>query len=405
MKKWMSALLCLALILTACAGCGEKKEAPSGIYYDLTGIDPDETVMTVSGNEIPARLYFYWLSYTASNMEYNLYNYYQYYGAYSNMFDEAGNLNWDGELTEGQTLRRYVKDSAEDTIHFYAALENMAGQYGVEVTEEDRADMQAAMDSMVEELGSQEAFQARLDQMGITQAVYERLASTSYLFQHLAELVQQEGSALYLEPSGYDQYAVYADHILLSTVDTATREPLSDEEIAAKRATAEDILAQLQASDDVEALFAQLADEHSEDPGRETNPTGYIYTPGTMVTEFEDAAAALAPGQISGIVESDYGYHIILRKNLWTGLEADQEQKQELAEQHLAGLIQAAMEEDEVVFSEKLDGIDAGEFYTAYTAAVDAMTADDAGDASSSANGDSGSSNSGGGAGGDNKAE
>ena len=42
-------------------------------------------------------------------------------------------------------------------------------------------------------------------------------------------------------------------------------------------------------------------------------PEGYTYTPGTMVPEFEDAAAALEDYAISDIVETSYGYHIIMR--------------------------------------------------------------------------------------------
>lgn len=52
---------------------------------------------------------------------------------------------------------------------------------------------------------------------------------------------------------------------------------------------------------------------NSEDTGLAANPDGYAFTTGEMVQEFEDATRALEPGQISGLVESSYGYHIILR--------------------------------------------------------------------------------------------
>ena len=57
MKKTICALLALAMILTF-AACGKSQEPPSGIFYDITGIAPDETVMEVDGNAVPAELYF-----------------------------------------------------------------------------------------------------------------------------------------------------------------------------------------------------------------------------------------------------------------------------------------------------------------------------------------------------------
>ena len=43
------------------------------------------------------------------------------------------------------------------------------------------------------------------------------------------------------------------------------------------------------------------------------NPDGYLFTYGKMVPEFEEASFALKVGETSGIVETDYGYHIITR--------------------------------------------------------------------------------------------
>jgi len=63
------------------------------------------------------------------------------------------------------------------------------------------------------------------------------------------------------------------------------------------------------------ADFAELAKKVSEDPGsaRQGGELPFV-SRGQLVKEFEDAAFALKEGEMSGIVESPYGYHIILMK-------------------------------------------------------------------------------------------
>ena len=367
MKKTICALLALTMLFL-CAGCGANQEEPSGVYYEITGIAPDETVVEVDGNAVPAELYFYWDTYNCSVIDSEILNAYAYYGAYEELVNGDGTINWDGELTEGVTVNQFAREQTEGAVKLYATVENMAKEYGVEMTAEDQAALEESRAAAVEELGGEEAFQNYLTEMGISEENFNRLASATYLLEGLTDLVLEEGSPLYLSPEDYNEYATYADHILLSTQDADTGETLSDEEIAEKRAIAEDLLAQLQEAEDVEALFSQLADEYSEDPGRATYPNGYIYAPGTMVTEFEDAASALEPGQVSGIVESDYGFHIILRKDLTQGLEDDPDQKRSLAGSHLDSLIQLAMDASEVTYSDKLDSMEPGTLYLSYTA-------------------------------------
>ena len=74
------------------------------------------------------------------------------------------------------------------------------------------------------------------------------------------------------------------------------------------RAKAEDVLRRIRAGED----FATLAKEFSTDPGSKDKggDLGW-FGHGQMIPEFEKAAFALQPGQVSDVVESQYGYHII----------------------------------------------------------------------------------------------
>lgn len=95
-----------------------------------------------------------------------------------------------------------------------------------------------------------------------------------------------------------------ASHILVKAAKDA---PAAEK--AAAKAKAEKLLAQLKQSP---ADFAKLAKEQSDDPGSaERGGDLDFFGRGMMVKPFEDAAYSLKQGETSGIVESDFGFHII----------------------------------------------------------------------------------------------
>jgi peptidyl-prolyl cis-trans isomerase D len=109
----------------------------------------------------------------------------------------------------------------------------------------------------------------------------------------------QENIKLYTQPEERR-----ASHILIKAEKSAT-----DAERKAARAKAEGLLAQVRKSP---ALFAELAKKNSEDPGSATNGGDLdFFTRGAMVPPFEAAVFTAKPGQISDIVETDFGFHII----------------------------------------------------------------------------------------------
>jgi parvulin-like peptidyl-prolyl isomerase len=92
-------------------------------------------------------------------------------------------------------------------------------------------------------------------------------------------------------------------HILIRVDESATEK---DKKAAKKKA--EGILKKIKSGAD----FAKLAAEVSEDPGSKQNGGELGFFPrGRMVKSFEDAAFALKTGEVSGLVKTRYGYHII----------------------------------------------------------------------------------------------
>ena len=95
-----------------------------------------------------------------------------------------------------------------------------------------------------------------------------------------------------------------AAHILISVAAKA-----SEAEKQAAKAKAERILKEVQKSPQ---KFAELARKYSEDPGSASHGGDLgFFGRGMMVKPFDDAVFKLKPGEISGLVKSDFGYHII----------------------------------------------------------------------------------------------
>ncbi|MCS7283396.1 MAG: peptidylprolyl isomerase [Anaerolineae bacterium] len=160
-------------------------------------------------------------------------------------------------------------------------LEQAAAGMGITVTEEE---IDAEIARLVADAGSQEEFSRRLERSGMTLQDLRAQLRADLIRNRVLERVRAT------VPSQAEQ--VHARHILVDTPELAQR-----------------ILAQLQSGAD----FAQLArlysqDESTRDAGGDLGwfPRGVLLAP-----EVEEAAFALQAGQISQVVRSAFGYHIV----------------------------------------------------------------------------------------------
>jgi len=318
------------------------------LFLATADIPGDFELLTVNGQPVSARMYLYWLAYSISEMEST---YLYYYGM---------PLDWSEELG----LAEYMMADALNATLMYTLIPEKAKELGYDLTADQIAEFDAYTAQTVEDMGGEEEFNNSLRMLGLDRNTYLDINRSPYYYQQIlkgmfAGRPTDEDVKTYIEENDI----LSAKHILLLTTDMTTREPLADDVIAQKKATAEDILKQLQESDDLAADFDALMQEYSEDTGLAANPDGYIFTAGEMVTEFEEGTRALEFGQISGIVESPYGYHIILRQ------DPDSES---LREDCLASLassqINTWISEADLVFTEEYETLDPQLFYEKFMA-------------------------------------
>lgn len=139
------------------------------------------------------------------------------------------------------------------------------------------------------------------------------------LIQRLQQMVQQQVKASDNDVrNSYKQ--VKARHILIR-IDPTGKAGLPEDKALKK---AEEIYAKLKAGADFAALAKQLSDDKAS--ATKGGDLGY-FGPGQMMPAFEKAAFALAPGQMSGVVKTPYGYHIIKVEDVRYNLPKDFEEK------------------------------------------------------------------------------
>lgn len=386
MKNWIRRALGAAMALTLTAGllsgCGSAEDP----VQEVMGYPGSTVMFTVNGSDVTAEEYLFWLA--------------QYTDQASAYLTSMGNVEgdqsiWDMDFYNGTTAGESVKQAAQQNAILYNVVTAHGEEGGYTYTDEDKADFQESLSAQVEQMGGDEVFETWLKSMCLTREGFENMSSVTYINQHMADGMYREGTDLAPTQEDLRTYAdendyLAAKHILLLTVDQTTQEALPQEEIDQKRATAEDLLAQLQAITDpaeLETKFDELMNQYSEDTGLEANPDGYVFTSGQMVEPFEEGTRALDYGQISGIVESDYGFHIILRLD-----PAEVELiRSDWALNQLSQQSTQWVEEAEIVTTETYDNLNVGDFYEKLTTYRDALNGTEESDSTSDTQDTSGS--------------
>lgn len=375
------ALTMTAACLTGCGSSGDSSSAAStpstpesieltevnDLFETLSGVPSGTVVATAGEVEITAGELLYWIAYGADGL-------YQYYSMYG-----LTEMPWDTTSEDGITLADTLKDDALKSAAIYALAPVIAQKEGIELSQDFHDLVDSTMTQMTSAFGGEEIMNYYLWQYPLTIDTYVEMCESEELNALLTDARFAEGGTDYPtddEVLAYvnDELELYSvKHILRFTIDPDTGDSLTEAEIADQKALCDDIIAQLEASDNVPELFDSLMHEYSEDTGLAAYPDGYLATEkGQMVTEFEEASLALEVGEFSGIVESDYGYHIILRLPLEVSAA---DYRETYTTQLMSDLQYSWLDEYEVVTNENFDKIDPASYFDTLNVLRDAVTA------------------------------
>lgn len=345
MKKLLSKkmiALFLAVLVTggALAGCGNNtstNDTASETAGTTDTIDPDAVAAVIGGNDIPA-----------SEVFYILYNYQATYEMY-------GITDFEAIYTDDQTYGDVLREDVESSVLQINYLYELAKEYGIELTDEDLENIESDITSFMDYISD-----AVKERYGFTEDNVREVYTKSYMGEKGYEAARDEIVSGQSEEVIEENKFRTIQHILISTTQETTETDESGETVEAETvdeetfkaqqlALAEEVLAKAQAGED----FETLADEYNEDSGFEysLNAEGYDESGTSFVTEFVEAANALGDGEISGIVETEYGYHIIKCVTTFDE-EVSMEARKSVAGNELYTKYEAWLEETEYEFKE-----------------------------------------------------
>jgi len=286
---------------------------------DVAGFAPDEVVFTVNGDGV--------------SVEEVLYEFTNLCAYWSTQYQAAGQvLDLNEQVSEGTSAGQYLFSQALDNAAYKVLMEQKAEENGCQLTDAQKKEWEDSV-AAYKQAGGEEGYIRLLAACGVREELFARINLAQALENNVKEKIVPAPTEGDLEMYIEQNDALLAKHILIYTVekgadgkfyvtgngqeattpDGGTYTGTVEEINAAALAQAEDILRQIREAADPIAKFDELMHKYSRDPGLASNPDGYLFTGGQMVASFENTTRELEYNEISDVVQSEFGYHIILR--------------------------------------------------------------------------------------------
>ena len=325
MRRILALILCIALLLVVISGCRNTDDViddPDENGSDVSDPNGDADTSVVSGIDFEAALTTFppdTVMIRSGDLALTWADLYVFlYRAVLNIVEAQGeDIDWSEEPVEGMTLAELALEySTEEALSFLAYMYGIKAN-NLTLSGQDLAAFNDDINSIVEMYRSAEEFEKSLREEGgfYNFDVFENLLKVEYTIGHFIDsLYGDEGAgfpdervAEFAEQSGY----MHAMHILI--LKPSEEEDEEDTSLEISEAILE-LLNEYFDTDEFMNIFTELMFEYSEDDGGLMEfPDGFLFREGEMPTEFYNAVSELEVGELSGLVEEDYGFHIIIR--------------------------------------------------------------------------------------------
>lgn len=316
-KRLLACLLAVTMSLGFLTACADENKTP---VYLTTGFDKDEVFVIEDRKCLLPEVMIYLLNTQAK---------------YEHVY---GSEIWNTKVG-GVTMPENIKENVLSEISQIKAMNILAAQSGTVLTDEELELVQNAANDYYASLSS-----AAVEQTGITK---ELLYQMYYEYAMAHKLYQEFIKDINPEISDDEARTITVQHIFIKTYTTNDRGEMVDYSEQAKKIAHDKASMILEEARDGEHEFSDLVLQYSDG-----NLGDYSFGLGETEPEFETAAFNLGKDEISDVIQTKYGYHIIKCITTFNREETD------------LNKIRRAEEEKEQVFSENFD--DFAETLTTY---------------------------------------
>ena len=340
-RKIKLSLIVICIIMFCLTGCGEKQTK----IVLHTGFAKDEVFRVEEMSCSLAEMMVY-LTTTQSRYE-----------------KVYGEQIWETSLN-GVSLEENMKDMVLAQLSQMKAMNLLAKQEQVELSTEEKEKVEIAAKEFYEALSKEERKALNVDK-GLVEQLYMEYALANKVYYHIIKDVNPE-------VSDDEARTITVDHILIKTYsldENNEKKGYDDKQKKEAYARAQEALEKARSGVSFDSLIAAY---------NEDSQSQYSFRKGEMNLGFETTAFNLGKGEISDIVETEYGYHIIKCITTFNQEETDankikivEEKREEVFGQRYsefaAGLTKAVNEDlwDEISLIEDVE-IDISEFFDIY---------------------------------------